>query len=181
MSNTTMTSASTMTEAGSRKRHARQVTFHESQEPDSVDLEAGHPALFQDITAELSDGPAVTPPKSRQNSLDFCIARWKENDAAAEEQDEKAVSEKEEEQATEHLEAVVSEPSKVHARASRCRLSDYLPDFAGDADQNCQEIELGQYPDAVRQGAVREPPPSNVSESEAPESLLDRLVRCFTQ
>lgn len=139
------------------------------------------------MTAELWDGESAQQPRSRQNSLDFCINKWSELQAAAAEEEEKAALEKQEsmekEACVEHVE-VVSEPPKAHARAARYRLSEYLPGFAGDADHDCQEIELGIYPHAVHRSPKQGSPTAQTqSTEEAPaqrESLLDRLVRCFT-
>lgn len=181
-----MTSAGSTNGAGCSKWQVQQATTSASRRlSDDVDLEAGQPAVYQDITGELSDGDAGQEPKSRQNSLDFCINRWNALQASAEEDEEKqAVPEKD--VWTEKIEDM-EEPPRARTRECRIGLSDYLPGFKGDADRDCEDIELGQYPNGVHRGAAPEPhPPSSTSagsdaDGTAGESLLEMLIRCFTQ
>ena len=138
MSNVTMTSPTAVIKAGPSTWHPSQANSLESQQSnDFVDIEAGHHTVFEDITQELSENDVVEQQRSRRNSFDFCVDLWNELEASAGEEHKKSPPEKE------VWSEKVEVPEKVpqaHVRASRFRLSDYLPGFNSDADRDCEEV-----------------------------------------
>lgn len=110
--------------------------------------------------------------KPRQNSYDFVIAAFIQQEAEAGGPQRPAAEQQQQEQ------GLPLKPRPTHARPYQLR--DYLPGFEGDVDGDCEVIELGTHP---RPGENVSAVPSQVvkkANAQKSQTVLSRLTSWLT-